>query len=659
MDALDSANLVGLSQNDPDLDKAIRSLLQETFDSAPAAHFSPLSWIEPSAIGQGLDTNLFVNDDGAAFHNNEVGAQKVPVLWSMDGNSGMASYGASQALGADYSIPTPAHAESLKGDMGKCLGHLPTPDFGAPPMFEDFMDFSDLAKESATPQLSPTSPASTTAPSPLEPMDRLSHYHRMVAAGHARHLTQLVEPAPLHALGHPTTRSLASSLSYAVLPSSPVGRPDPATISANKGTGLTIQQRRRMTLLAQRSTTGPTRKRQLSAPGSCLPGFAKSPEVAQAHPRAAASPKEAALGVQQDSCIPCTQDPQDNWSDVVLANSHDLVFVLSLKGTVLYITPSVERILGFLQEEVVGRALVDFCHPADIGPFCRELKESTALPPGDEDRVGCDDSDARSFPKINLIMRLNVKSGGYRLIEATGSLSIDPPKHRKVVVCSGRPQPIPMLPWDHVRGDLREAKPSAWLKLSHNGIFLGCTGPINQILGIEDVNLVGRHIRDLPMVASSTELLEALRSGRTIMVQDWIQGSSEQRSPVKLTVYPWTSDGRSSTVAFVHVQQGLARSVATDSIPMKRKAPSSDEANPSDSGAGGLTGSFATANGKTARCMSRCDAISTVFSELTSYHNGSWLVEMQKLQNANKRLRHELQALTATKRPSGSTGLDA
>ncbi|EPQ32249.1 uncharacterized protein PFL1_00446 [Pseudozyma flocculosa PF-1] len=659
----------GFNAFDPDLDRAISSLLQDSNEPTPSNALP--SWCTSAPFSDQLDGLPYhngVNGD-AAFDSTQQGTNKAPFVWSNNPDSGMASYLTSQIFGSGPGMATPTNAESLKGDMGALLGQQSPPDASAGNKavpIEEIMDLDDFAKDvAATPHLSPTSMASM---SPLDAnfdprsfgdkRDPLTQYHSSVAAGHARHLSELVDPGHLLGSGHRNAKTLASSLSHAVLPLA--SRPRQNTVS-----GMTLQQRRRMSLLAQRSVADTTtaRKRQMSAPGSCLQGIITSPEFEKVKLQQGPLPSAVAASVADphpEPTIPATLDVQDSWEDVVLTNSHDLVFVLSLKGTVLYISPSVERILGFLQEEIIGRALIDFCHPADIGPFSRELKESTTVPAGEEDS-GSEGAPPKASPKVNLIMRMNVKGGGYNLIEATGSLSVDPPKHRKVVVCSGRPHPIPMLPWEHVRVDLLDPRPSAWLKLSHNGIFLGCTGPVSRVLGVEDVNLVGRHIRDLPMVASSTELLEALRCGRTISVQDWIEGAQEQRSAVKLTVYPWTSNGRSNNVAFVHVQQRDAADASVSQVPSKRKAsPSSNEVDNScldnDNGAGGLTGSFATVGGGTTRFMSQGDAASTVFSELTGYHNGSWLVEMQKLQNANKRLRNELQALNKRSAHRSSLG---
>jgi len=55
----------------------------------------------------------------------------------------------------------------------------------------------------------------------------------------------------------------------------------------------------------------------------------------------------------------------------------DFLLVLSLKGSFLYVAPSVRLVLGYEPHELVGRSISDVCHPADLVPLMRELKEGS------------------------------------------------------------------------------------------------------------------------------------------------------------------------------------------------------------------------------------------------------------------------------------------
>ncbi|SPO27521.1 related to white collar 1 protein [Ustilago trichophora] len=711
------SNWADVSPLDVDTEKMLNSLFT---DSSHTAHddaniidsgASANGW--PASVNRTLSDNLpffglspsiplGVSPGLASFYHDQADPTKPSNAWSLPSDFAATLPTPTSSLSSMYpmlsdatppsmsngSTQTPSDAQSLQRDMAHPLGTIPP---GMP--FDDMMELNHHAKDNgSTPQLSPASLASHA--SPCIPNNTLTGYHTNIASDHAQHLADLVKTSTIINAGHPGPRSFASSLSRSVLNVDAIGRPDAlsnergaSVLGQNKG--LTIQQRRRLSHMEQSSGSNPMdgqieqaaqpprstdkgRRRQNSAPDPILPPLASSPETLKTPLAKQRRPHRASIGAAglsatQVAGLPALADDAETWSDAIVANSHDLVFVLSLKGTVLYMSPSVQRILGFHPEEIIGRPLVDFSHPADIGPFSRELKEAITLPNGDDEGSDAENTTAvKANRRVDLIMRMACKNGTFSLIETTGRVSVDPPKHRKVVVCSGRPHAIPMLPWNDVREDLLSADLSAWLKISHNGIFLGSTGPIHQILGIEHVNLLGRHVRDLPMVNSSSDLLDALRCGRCISVQDHYEGdNSAQKAPVKLTVYPWTSDGRSNSVSFVHVQQqpastlplsnsaattpalsssSLLSATAQPSIPTKRKASDRDQQEAQE-GAGSLSGSAMRANGTSFPVMTANDAANTVFSELTGFHSGSWLIEMQKLHNANRRLRHELSAL--------------
>lgn len=66
------------------------------------------------------------------------------------------------------------------------------------------------------------------------------------------------------------------------------------------------------------------------------------------------------------------------WAQTLQQNSRDMIHVISIKGTFLYVSPSVESLLGYKAEEMIGKGLSDFCHPSDVVPVFREIKDSTS-----------------------------------------------------------------------------------------------------------------------------------------------------------------------------------------------------------------------------------------------------------------------------------------
>lgn len=59
-------------------------------------------------------------------------------------------------------------------------------------------------------------------------------------------------------------------------------------------------------------------------------------------------------------------DESEQLFRAVVENASDLVMVLELDGTARYVSPSIERVLGFRATEIVGKDALALIHPADI-----------------------------------------------------------------------------------------------------------------------------------------------------------------------------------------------------------------------------------------------------------------------------------------------------
>jgi PAS domain S-box-containing protein len=69
----------------------------------------------------------------------------------------------------------------------------------------------------------------------------------------------------------------------------------------------------------------------------------------------------------------------------LMQNASDIVAVLDADGTIRYISPAVERVLGYRPEELVGTKAFDHVHPDDLeealGIFAENLSEPGVHPP--------------------------------------------------------------------------------------------------------------------------------------------------------------------------------------------------------------------------------------------------------------------------------------
>ena len=50
-------------------------------------------------------------------------------------------------------------------------------------------------------------------------------------------------------------------------------------------------------------------------------------------------------------------------------HAEDIISVTSPEGTFQYVSPSVEKALGYFREEMEGRSIIEFVHPDDVPAF--------------------------------------------------------------------------------------------------------------------------------------------------------------------------------------------------------------------------------------------------------------------------------------------------
>ncbi|PPR05724.1 hypothetical protein CVT26_008911 [Gymnopilus dilepis] len=147
----------------------------------------------------------------------------------------------------------------------------------------------------------------------------------------------------------------------------------------------------------------------------------------------------------------------------------DFYHVLSLSGSLLYVAPSVRRVLGYDSEEMVGKSIADYVHPDDVAPLMRELKESSAtgvmslysvassnysLDPSVGNKTFSTANKPSSFwpePRpIDLLYRAKTKMGRYVWVQCRGRLHMERGKGRKAIILVGRAKEMMTLKWEDV-----------------------------------------------------------------------------------------------------------------------------------------------------------------------------------------------------------------
>ena len=91
---------------------------------------------------------------------------------------------------------------------------------------------------------------------------------------------------------------------------------------------------------------------------------------------------------------------------LITENSHDIVSLMELDGTYLFVSPSVKESLGYEVEEMIGNKTTDYIHPEDLPTVAASMAETLAT----SRRTG------------SALFRFRHKNGEYRWLEAKGGV---------------------------------------------------------------------------------------------------------------------------------------------------------------------------------------------------------------------------------------------
>jgi nitrogen fixation negative regulator NifL len=173
--------------------------------------------------------------------------------------------------------------------------------------------------------------------------------------------------------------------------------------------------------------------------------------------------------------------PDETHFRSLIENALDIITILEPNGVVRYESPSIESILGYKPEELVGRNAFEFIHPDDIAViriiFHEGLNESGTVR-------------RREF-------RFRHKNGSWRVFEAIGKNLLDDPAVRGVVVNSrditDRKRAEEVLRQSEVRfrGLFTDA-PTGIVLASPDGRFLQANPAFCELLGYSEQELLGK-----------------------------------------------------------------------------------------------------------------------------------------------------------------------
>ncbi|KAI1809764.1 hypothetical protein GGS20DRAFT_595651 [Poronia punctata] len=240
---------------------------------------------------------------------------------------------------------------------------------------------------------------------------------------------------------------------------------------------------------------------------------------------------------------------KQSWDKMLLENADDVVHVLSLKGLFLYLSPSCKRVLEYDATELVGNSISSICHPSDIVPLTRELKDTT------------------SGNTVNIVFRIRRKHGGYTWFESHGSLFLEQGKGRKCIILIGRRRPVFSLSRRELESKGGIGDGELWTKLSTSGMFLFVSANVRSLLDLQPENLVGTSIQELMRKESRPEFgrsIEKARKGQTVTCKHEVQNRRGQVLQAQTVLYPGdTSDRHKPTFLLAQTKLLKASSRAT------------------------------------------------------------------------------------------------
>lgn len=337
---------------------------------------------------------------------------------------------------------------------------------------------------------------------------------------------------------------------------------------------------------------------------------------------------------------PDTHDGNQLLHMLLLEKSPDFIVVLSLKGAFLYVAPSVRLVLGYEPEELVGKSISDYCHPADLVPLMRELKESSITPSTTSTDTASPNatsshSHSPSLPKtVDLLFRARAKSTAYAWIECRGRLHVEPGKGRKAIILSGRSKWMPSLSWRAIAraGGLGDAQ-EVWGMVSTDGTVLVTSATVRDVLGWSVSEIIGKTLRAMVVGAEQAQVEAAIQraSGEEAQGHRQGQGHGAEDEPTATICTMLRKDCSTVPVRLV---------VYRPPTPAPTQAPTSTPTTPAHPLVIQIT-----LLGTSSSSALMHPEVKDVFEELDTSRGSSWQYELQQLRFANQRLCEEVDAL--------------
>lgn len=180
----------------------------------------------------------------------------------------------------------------------------------------------------------------------------------------------------------------------------------------------------------------------------------------------------------------------------LIENTSDIVAVLDRHGFLLYTGPSVERILGYKQDEVSGQSIFEFIHPDDV-QNAKNIFNKGIRSPG--------------FT-VNIELRCRHKGGWWLMLEAIGKNLMDDPAVSALVINARD-----ITERKQAEAELHRAKEAAEAASQARGEFLANMSheirtPMNSIIGVTDLLI------ETPLSQDQVDLTSTVRDSASLLL---------------------------------------------------------------------------------------------------------------------------------------------
>jgi PAS domain S-box-containing protein len=102
----------------------------------------------------------------------------------------------------------------------------------------------------------------------------------------------------------------------------------------------------------------------------------------------------------------------------IIENALDMVIILDGEGTLKYVSPSGERVIGYTHADFVGRNILEFVHPDDVDHVLELFKEGTN----------------NYYTAVRAEFRFRHKNGEWIILESTGKRLLESPMAKGLII---------------------------------------------------------------------------------------------------------------------------------------------------------------------------------------------------------------------------------